>query len=283
MSNYVIVAETGADIPKELASKYQIHIVPMHVSFGDESKPDMTFPVEDVFAFYDKTGTLPKTSGSTPHDFNVAFDEIHAAHPDKHILYLAYSAVTTVSYASAQIAAKDRPYVTSIDTKCVSAGQAYLVCAVAQYIEENPKAPLDEVKALVDDYISRSHMGFFPGDLVYLKAGGRVSNAAYLGAKMLRLNPLIEIINGELISDKKYRGKTLDVAPKLVRDYTEKHNLDKEVLWFLYSGKLNEDLKKVAEQTAHECGYPNTDWVQTGCVVSTHAGPGAFGVVGFSA
>ena len=27
-------------------------------------------------------------------------------------------------------------------------------------------------------------MGFFPGDLDYLRAGGRVSNAAYLGAKL---------------------------------------------------------------------------------------------------
>lgn len=35
--------------------------------------------------------------------------------------------------------------------------------------------------------IGKIRMGFIPGDLDYLRAGGRVSNAAYLGAKILGL------------------------------------------------------------------------------------------------
>lgn len=33
----------------------------------------------------------------------------------------------------------------------------------------------------------------------------------------------------------------------------------------------------VAEQ-----GYQNLTWVQTGCVIAAHSGPGSFGIVGFS-
>ena len=36
MKKYIIVAETGSDIPKELANKYEIYLVPMHVTFGEE-------------------------------------------------------------------------------------------------------------------------------------------------------------------------------------------------------------------------------------------------------
>ena len=38
MQKYVIVAESGSDIPRELAEKHNIYIVPMHVTFGDVTK-----------------------------------------------------------------------------------------------------------------------------------------------------------------------------------------------------------------------------------------------------
>lgn len=98
MSNIILVAETGADIPPELAQRYGIRIVPMHVSFGSETRDDGTFPPEEICAYYERTGVLPKTSGSVPEDFIRVFDDIHASQPDAQILYLAYSSVTTCSY-----------------------------------------------------------------------------------------------------------------------------------------------------------------------------------------
>ena len=97
MRNFVVVAETGADIPQELAERYRIHIVPMHVSFGNVTKDDGTFPAEEICRYYESTGELPKTSGSVPEDFIKAYDVIHSQNPEAHILYLAYSSVTTVS------------------------------------------------------------------------------------------------------------------------------------------------------------------------------------------
>lgn len=282
MNKYVIVAETGADIPNEIVNRYQIKIVPMHVSFGTETKDDMTFPVSDVFSFYQNTGTLPKTSGSTPADFEIVFNEIHEENPNAHILYLAYSAITTCSYQSAIIASEEIDYITSIDTKCVSAGQAFLVLTVAEWLEENPEAPLEEVKEMVAKLISKIHMGFIPGDLVYLKTGGRVSNAAYLGAKILNLSPVIEIADGKLVSAKKYRGSIMTSGMKLIKEFTETHHLKKDRVVFVYSGDLNPVLKEKTENTAKECGYESYVWIQAGCVVSTHSGPGAFGIVGFS-
>lgn len=282
MNKYVIVAETGADIPNEIVNRYQIKIVPMHVSFGTETKDDMTFPITDIFDYYQKTGTLPKTSGSTPADFETVFNEIHTENPDAHILHLAYSAITTCSYQSAIIVAEELDYVTSIDTKCVSAGQAFLVLTVAEWLEKNPEAPLEEVKEVVANLINKIHMGFIPGDLVYLKAGGRVSNAAYLGAKILNLSPVIEIVDGKLMSAKKYRGSIMTSGMKLIKEFSETHHLKKDRAVFVYSGELNPLLKEKAEKTAKECGYESCMWIQAGCVVSTHSGPGAFGIIGFS-
>ena len=120
MSQIILMAETGSDIPADLAKKEGIELVPMHVSFGDTTKDDGSFPPSDVVSFYKETGILPKTSGSVPEDFTIAFDRIHAAYPNVQILYLAYSAVTTCSYQSAQIASEGRDYIKSLDTKLIN-------------------------------------------------------------------------------------------------------------------------------------------------------------------
>ena len=110
MKQIVLVAETGSDINPVLAAEYNIKIVPMHVSFDHETMEDGAFPVEKIVDYYEETGKLPKTSGSTPGDFETAFDRIHAEYPDAQLLYLAYSAVTTCSMQSAVLAAEERDY-----------------------------------------------------------------------------------------------------------------------------------------------------------------------------
>ena len=97
MSKIILVAESGSDLTPELAEKYDIRVVPMHVSFEDSTVDDGTFPPEQIVEYYQTTGRLPRTSGSTPDDFNLIFDRIHAEHPDSPIQYLAYSAITTCS------------------------------------------------------------------------------------------------------------------------------------------------------------------------------------------
>ena len=281
MSKYILLAETGSDIPADLAEKYQIRTVPMHVAFGDETKDDGTFPIEDIYAYFERTGKLTKSSGCTPGDFEQAFDEIQRKYPDKHIIHMAYSAVTTCSYHSALIAAEGRQGITSIDTKHVSAGQSLVIIKLARYLEENPDCSLDEVIDKANELSRQCRMGFFPGDLAYLKAGGRVSNAAYLGAKILSLNPLIELQDGYLKATKKYRGKMTKVALKLLEEFAEQQNLSKELMAFVYSEGLSDTIRTEATDMAKKMGFKEILWIQTGGVVTTHCGPGGFGVCGF--
>lgn len=279
---YVLVAESGSDIPQELAQKYGIYIVPMHVSFGMKTKDDGSFPVEELFSYYRETKKLPMTSGCTPEDFKNIFDEVHDRYPDRHILHLAYSAVTTCSFQSALIAGEGRDYVTSVDTRYVTIGQGMIVLAVADYLKEHPDCSLEEALYIVDKYCRMCRLCFFPGDLVYLKAGGRVNNAAYLGAKILSLNPLIELKEGELVATRKYRGSMKKSALKLLKDFAEEKLLGKQVIAFGFSPGLDEEIRKEITERARHMGFAQIWWFCTGCVISTHGGPGGFGICGFS-
>ncbi len=282
MKKIILVAESGADLTPEQAQRYHIQIVPMHVSFGSETRDDGSFPPEEVCHYYEKTGTLPKTSGSVPEDFIRVFDDIHTRYPDAQILYLAYSAVTTCSYQSAQIAAEGRDYVTSIDTKFVSAAQGVIVLKMAQLLEEHPDWDISEAVSAAKEVMRRTRMAFIPNDMEYLRAGGRVSNAAALCGKLLSIHPLIEIIDGYLTATKKLRGKFLVLVPKLIAKYAEENALDRDELWLIWGPGFPDEVRTAAENAAFNCGFKKISWVKTGGVITTHGGKSAFGIVGLS-
>lgn len=282
MDNIILVAESGSDITPELAEKYNIYVTPMHVNFGDETFDDGTFPTQKIVDYYRDGGKLPKTSGCTPGDFMKVFDQIHEEHPESQILYLAYSAVTTCSYQSAVIASEDRDYVTNVDTKQVSVGQGAIVIAMAQELAKHPEMTIEEAVEKANEFIAKAKMCFTPDNLEFLRAGGRVSNVAFLGAQLLNLHPCIELLDGKLTATKKYRGKMVKVASQLVKEYAEKYNLDRKIIWFVYTVGLSDEVKLSVEAAAKECGFEEMLWIQANGVITTHGGPKAFGLAGFS-
>ena len=282
MSRILLVAETGSDLTPALAAQNGVTLVPMHVSFGGKTLDDGAFPVTEMFDHYKTTRELPRTSGCTPHDFEVVFERLLRENPDAQILHLAYSACTTCSMQSAVMVADGREDVRIIDTKSVSAGQMAVVLRVAKALRAHPEMTMDEAAAVANEAIASIRMGFIPGDLDYLRAGGRVSNAAYLGAKILGLHPLIEIQDGKLLSTKKYRGSMARVIAQMTREFPEQSGLDKDEIYLIYGDGLAEDVKRDVERILQDKGYQVKGWVRTGCVIAAHSGPGSFGIVGFA-
>lgn len=280
MRKYVIVAETGSDIPRNLAEDYGIYLVPMHVTF-DEVKDDGTFPPEEVCIYYENTGKIPKTSGCNPQDFTKVFDEIFDQDSEKHIIYMAYSAVTTCSYQSAKVAAEEIENISFIDTKHVSVGQCAAVIRLAQQVERHPEWTVKQVENAAREISDSVKMCFVPSNLDYLKAGGRVSNATALCGNILGIHPKIEVLDGFLKASKKYRGKMKKVVEKLIVDFYVEHELEKDEIWMGCSTGFAEDLKLHAIEIARELGFKKINWLKVGGVITTHGGPNAFCMAGF--
>ena len=279
----ILLAETGSDIPSELAWELGVRLVPMHVCMGDQTLDDGTFPPEEVCAYYSSTGKVPTTSGSTPYDFEQVFEEIFRTNPDARVLYMAYSAVTTCSYHSCELALEGKPYsvnVRLVDTKQVSVGQCAAVAAASQWLKDHPEATLDQAAEAAAHLSAQVRMCFLPQNLDYLRAGGRCSNAAALVGNLLHLHPCIDIIDGRLIAGKKYRGSMGKVLPTLIREFDRKHNLSRDHVYLIHTPYMGEDVKAAAEAAVQELGIRRFTWVKTGCVITCHGGAGAFGIVG---
>ena len=72
------------------------------------------------------------------------------------------------------------------------------------------------------------------------------------------------------------------IVPKLIEEYAQNNNLSKDHIYFINTPYLSKDLCRLAEETAVKLGFRSFSWMKTGCVITCHGGPGAFGVVGMS-
>lgn len=276
MSEIVIIAESGSDVPAAEAAELGIEIVPMHVSIGQKTIDDGELPPAEMLEECRQLGVLPRTSGCTPGDFSVVLDRVHAEHPDAQILYIAYSAVTTCSYESARTAAEGRDYVHMFDTRHVTIGQGFVVTQTARHLAENPDISVEELMAWSEELAGRVRMGFVPGDLGYLRAGGRLSNAAFVGATLLRIKPIIELLEGKLVATKKLRGNMEKAALGLMDHMALQGDYDTDVVYLLHSAGLPDAIQRAAEEHARELGFKSIRWYESHNVITSHCGPGSF-------
>lgn len=278
MGSIVIMAETGSDIGRDEARRLGIELVPMHVSIGETTIDDGDMPTAEMLERCRQLVVMPHTSGCTPADFSAAFDRVHEAHPEATILYLAYSAVTTCSYESARTAAEGRDYVLMADTELVTIGQGFVVTGTARWIAEHPEATPDEALAFAEGLARRTRMAFIPGDLGYLRAGGRLSNAAFVGATLLRIRPVVELVDGRLVATRKLRGKKVPTSVELVDLIAGEGPYDRDRIFFVRSCGLPDEVARAVEERARELGFEHVSWYETGNVITSHSGPGSFGV-----
>lgn len=196
------------------------------------------------------------------------------------MIHIAYSAVTTVSYNSCHIAAQDFENIHIVDSQNVSGGLTAIIVAAATYIEDNPDSTAEEIVSFVKDVRERTRFVFLPQSLLYLKAGGRVSNAAYLGASLLKLHPTIILENGYLVASKKYRGSFDRCLKNTIKDFFKNYAIAPETIMIGGTAGLSEEYKQLAENTLNTYGFTNPTWFTAGAVISSHGGPGAFGIIG---
>ena len=159
-------------------------------------------------------------------------------------------------------------------------GRKIIIEDIKKYLHEHPDATLEEAADYAVKVGLETKMCFIPKNLDYLRAGGRVSNASHIIGTLLSLVPCIEILDGKLMATKKYRGNFKKIVAKLVEEYITNNNLDKEHLYLITTPYLSREIEEIAEEAVKNLGVKNFTWMRTGCVITCHGGPGAFGIVG---
>jgi DegV family protein with EDD domain len=281
MSKFIIVTESGADLPLDLANLNEIHVLPMHVIMDGIDYKDGFIPVTEVYDYYKRTKKIPTTSATNSNEYQCVFQKITEDNPDCSIIYIGYSSKASCTYQNAFIASDGMKNVYLVDSLSVSGGEAAIILKAVELIQKYPDIQPDDLIKKIEAFVYRARVSFIPGNLEYLRAGGRLSNSAYFGASILQLKPLIEILDGKLVGTKKYRGTMSNIAEKYLNEFLGRYNMEKEQLYLLYSIGLEDCIKSKVEEIVKGKGFKKIIWIQTGCVISTHSGPGALGIAGF--
>ncbi|MFC4403357.1 DegV family protein [Gracilibacillus xinjiangensis] len=280
MRRIIITTESGADLPPEIADKYTVHVIPMHVIMDGKDYLDGTLPVADIYSFYERTKKIPSTTATNIHEYEQFFKEIQAKYPECVIIHIGYTSKASSSFQNAIIATEELNNIYLIDALNVTGGLAAIVMYALDLLEKEPAIAPEIIVDKIKHIVPNSRLAFIPGSLEFLRAGGRVSNLAYLGGALLKIKPCIELKDGKLVSTKKYRGKMSVVTEKLLQEYFHQYNIDKGQLYLIYSIGLDEKIKRNLTDIAKDNGFKNIKWIQAGAMISTHAGPGGFGVAG---
>ena len=280
MRKIILSTESGADLPKDLVEKYNIQVVPMHVIMDGKDYLDGELPVEEVFDYYSRTKKIPSTAATNVQEYHDLFTKIRVDFPDSIIIHIGYTSKASASFQSALIAAEDFEDLFLIDTLNVTGGLGAIVLYAATLLEEDPSIGHVQLIEKIQSVVPKARLAFLPGSLDFLRAGGRVSNLAYIGGALLKIKPCIELKEGKLVSTKKYRGNMSIVAEKLMQDYLNQYDIDRKQLYLIYSIGLDESIKRQIEKSARKAGFENISWMQAGAMISTHAGPGGFGIAG---
>lgn len=294
MREIIISTESGSDMPDKLVGKYHVQVVPMHVIMNDQSYEDNLDHVDRVFDYFESTGKVPSTSCVNTHEYTEFFRRLQEEHPGCVIYHFAYASVSSGTYQAAKIALDQGEFqdIYLIDTKNVSGGCTAHIIESWKLIHQKAGSDsdpvflpddfdfsglFDELQALADHI----ECEFIPNTLEYLRAGGRVSNSAFLVANVLNLKPLIEIDrNGALVATKKYRGRMSKIVEKFMPDFINRFPLKRDVLYLMYGKGLPDEVLRRMKQIAQEYGFKHTEYVMTGCVISCHGGKGAIGLAG---
>jgi len=276
----ILSTESGADLPEVLADKHDVQVIPMHVIMDGQDYLDGHLSVNEIYDFYDRTKKIPSTSATNVHEYHEFFKKIRKDFPDSIIIHIGYTSKASASFQNALIAAEDLKDLFLIDALNVTGGLTAVVMYAVTLLEKEPRIDPVHLIEKIESKVPKSRLAFIPGSLDFLRAGGRVSNLAYLGGALLKIKPCIELVEGKLVSTKKYRGNMSTVAEKLMRDYLNQYNIDKQQIYFIYSIGLSGNIKQRINEIANETGFKNITWIQAGAMISTHSGPGGFGIAG---
>jgi DegV family protein with EDD domain len=278
MDNFVIVTDSTSDLAPDMVRAHDIRIVPLKVVFGGEVMEDgVNCDGQRVFDRVKETGILPTTSAASPGDFANVFAEI--AKEGKKALYIGISTDFSSTVQSANIAAGDLPdgSVEIVDSRNLSTGIGILVLKAVKLREEGKS--LAETAAAIRAMTGNVRTAFVIETLDYLYKGGRLNALSHMIGSMLKIRPLVQVVDGKMIVGEKIRGsinKGFDVMIK--RALADKDRIDPSLV-FVTHASAPEAAERI--KSALEREMPEADIAVTvaGSVISTHCGPGTAGII----
>lgn len=273
-SRIKFVTDSVADLPPELAQKWDITVVPCFVNYGGGSYADdgVELVREDYYRQLGQMSEFPTTSAMPPDFARERIDPVMER--ADHVIIVTTPAKLSGIHNAMRLAVADYPpeRVTVIDGGMISIGLGFQSVLGAEVAAETGdlQTTLRAVHAARDNikvYAAIATMEF-------LRRSGRVGWAAASIGALLQIKPLVEVRDGEVLPAARARtfNRALDKVAELVREQGE---LERVGLLHINNLDGMQDLK----QRLADVMPANTITGMICPAIGSHIGPGAVGIV----
>ncbi len=275
-----ILTDSASDILPAEAEQLGVTVIPLNVTLEDgtvlRDGVDMTPSAHyEILAGCRK---LPTTSQPSPELFENFFLEAAAAGDEVIGIFLSHALSGTYQCAKLAADMANVDNVLFVDSGHVCLSEALLVRLAVQLRDSGKTA--GQIAAILEHAKEHLHLVAAIDDLKYLRKGGRLPAAVAVAGGMLGIKPLITIQDGKVAMAGKARGLPgayvalfkkveemggITPAFQALAGYTVSPREVTPIQTYLRDNLQQEDLLVR----------------QIGCVIGTHAGPGAFGIAFF--
>ncbi len=277
MNKVIIMSDSTCDLSQSIIDEYNIKIVPLYVSFNDETYKDrVNITTEKLYDLVDKKGILPKTSAPSAGVFHEFFKPYIDEGYD--IVYIGISSKLSSTLQSAYIAASEfeEGRIQIVDSLNLSTGVGLLVLKAAKFasLGDNSATIAEKVKNIVP----KIETAFVIDTMDYLYKGGRCSGIANFVGTILKIKPIIHVVDGGMIVGAKPRGRKKAYKLLLDKIYADKDKLDNDFVMVTHS--LNyEAAKYLTNEINNNLNIESVYETTAGCVISSHCGKGTIGIL----
>jgi uncharacterized protein len=193
--NIALVTDSTCDLADEILDNYQIHVLPVNISFGENHYLDkVTLNPDKFYRMLDESPYYPKSSQINEKSFVSLYSHL-ASHYDSVIavnLSDKLSGTFHTSQRAAQMVSREfGKKIDVINSKSISGAEGLLVLRIAEAIEKGISH--EEIVAMTGKWLSETKLYVTVINVKWLIKGGRLSATKGLLARLLNINPIITI------------------------------------------------------------------------------------------
>lgn len=207
----VVVTDSSATLPVDVAEAHGIVVVPLRVVIGDDELEEGdpgTRPEEIATALASRTAV--STSRPAPAALSSLYQRLADEGADE-ILAVHLSGEMSGTLESAQLAARNAPVpVVVVDTRAVGPCLGFAALAAADAIAGGASAAEAGERARARAAATTSY--FYVDTLEYLRRGGRIGAAAAVLGSALAVKPLLTIEGGRVVAHERVRTSVRALA-----------------------------------------------------------------------
>ncbi len=280
--SFAIFTDTSANIPTELAEKYNIGVVPLSYFMNGEQRECVDTRSFDAAAYYAdmKKGAKITTSQINPQKY-VDYME-PTLEEGKDILFIGMAAGISGTLNSARIAREQlmdsypEREIVIVDSMGASLGEGIWVLYACQC--QQAGMTLQEAAEKLEAEKMRMYQLFTVDDLMHLRKGGRLSNAAAAVGTLLQVKPLLKgTTEGKIEAFEKVRGRKA-VLSRMVEKYDALVVAPEQQIVGISHCGCPEDAAAMAESLKQKHSPKEILIVDHEPVTGSYLGPGALAI-----